>query len=250
MVSQLCELGIPERCAATTNTQCFLRWERRLLEDDVCALIRFRKEKYPVIDKYFRGLDFLSARTIVNGLVAYGWTYEELSKCRSNLMTQLFQYVDREQLAHGQIRVLDLEPCRKCRRLGQDNISMELSNRSDAQPLHQSSTGLKTTNLAVPVNNDTDGIQSLLGAIYHVQPSMPMETLSHSTQHAESSAAAAASGRSEGANTDEWNEILDSEANITSSVTSRTANADSVPCATARLSTPETQDGFGESFLV
>jgi len=99
-------------------------------------LIRFRNEKFPEVDKYFRDLDFLSARTILNGLVAYGWTYDELSKCWGDLMTQLFRYVDREQLAHGQVQTIGREPCRKRPRLEQDSTSMELSNRSGADRLH------------------------------------------------------------------------------------------------------------------
>ncbi len=114
----------------------FVRWERRLHEDDISVLIRFRKEKFPEVDRHFRDLDFLSARTILDGLVAYGWTYVELSKCRGDLMTQLFRYVDREQLAHGKVQTFAPEPCRKRRRLEQDSTSTELSNRSNADRLH------------------------------------------------------------------------------------------------------------------
>jgi len=99
-------------------------------------LIRFRNEKFPEVDRYFRDLDFLSARTILNGLVAYGWTYDELSKCRGDLMIQLFRYVDREQLAHGQVQTLGREPSRKRPHVELDSISIELSNRLDADRLH------------------------------------------------------------------------------------------------------------------
>ena len=50
-------------------------------------------------------------------------------------------------------------------------------------------------NLVIPVNNDTDGTQSLLGVTGHIPPSMVMETHSHSEQ---SSSAAATSCYLEG----------------------------------------------------
>jgi hypothetical protein len=228
-------------------TNCvFVRWERRLGEDDISALIRFRNDKLPEIDRYFRDLDFLSARTILNGLVAYGWTYKELSECRSDLITQLVKYVDLEQLAHGQVQAFGGEPYRKRRRLEQNSTSLKLSTRSDFDRPHQTSEGLNPTNVADPVRNDTDGIHSLLGAIRHVQPT---ELLSPLTQPAESSAAAASTWHSGGATTNNWNEIWESEANNVSSTTSRTANASTVPCTTIQLSASEARDGTGESFL-
>ena len=99
-------------------------------------MIRFRHEKFPEVDKYFRGLDLLSARTILDGLVAYGWTYDELSKCRGDLMTQLFRYVDREQLAHGHVQAFAHESSRKRRRLEQGSTSKVLSNGSNADQLY------------------------------------------------------------------------------------------------------------------
>ena len=86
-------------------------------------MIRFRNEKFSEVDRYFRDLDFLSARTILNGLVVYGWTYDELFKCRSDLMTQLFRYV------HDQVQTFSREPFRKRPRV-------ELSNRLDADRLY------------------------------------------------------------------------------------------------------------------
>ncbi|KAI9793952.1 MAG: hypothetical protein M1835_006935 [Candelina submexicana] len=111
-------------------------WERKLGEKDIPILIRFRNEKFPEIDRYFRNLDFLGARTILDGLRAYGWTYEELSKCQGDLMTQLFRYVDQKQLAHGHVQASGREPCRKRRCSEQDNPPMELSSRSNAAQLH------------------------------------------------------------------------------------------------------------------
>lgn len=191
--------------------------------DDVCALIDFRKAKYPGVDKCFRGLDFSSVQTIVEGLVAYGWTYEELSKCRSSLMEQVFLYVDQEQLARGQVQSLDSDLGRKRRR---DSSPIDLSNHPDAQRLHQNPGRFNTMNLVIPVNNDTDGTQSLLGATGHVvQPSMVMETHSHPEQ---SSSATATSYYPEGASIHEL---------TISSATSR------------GLSIPETRDRLGKFFL-
>jgi len=222
------------------------RWERRLLDDDIDLLIRFRKEKFPKVDEIFRDLDFLSTRTLLHGLVAYGWTYKELSECRSDLITQLVKYVDPEQLAHGQVQAFGREPYRKRRRLEQNSTSLKLSTRSDFDRPHQTSEGLNSTNVADLVRNDTDGIHSLLGAIRHVQPT---ELLSPLTQPAESSAAAASTWYSGGATTNDWNEIWESEANNVSSTTSQTANASTVPCTTIQLSASEARDGSGESFL-
>lgn len=137
---QLCEPAILKQCGEITDN-LFNRWERRLLEDDIALLVRFRKEKFPEIDKYFRDLDFLSAQIVLKGLVAYGWTYEELGQCRGDLMTQLFQHVDREQLASGQIQALCREPSRKRRRLEHESTSMELLACSDAQQLDLNAVG-------------------------------------------------------------------------------------------------------------
>jgi len=111
-------------------------------------LIRFRNEKFSEVDRYFRDLDFLSARTMLNGLVVYGWTYDELFKCRSDLMTQLFRYVDREQLAHGQVQTFGREPFRKRPRVA-------LSNRSDADRLHINSVDSDHAE-AIANGNSTD----------------------------------------------------------------------------------------------
>jgi len=56
------------------------RWERRLLDDDIDLLIRFRKDKFPKADEIFRDLDFLSTRTLLHGLVAYGWAFRMLER--------------------------------------------------------------------------------------------------------------------------------------------------------------------------
>lgn len=79
------------------------RWEQKLSVGDVNILVRFREEKFPDIHEHFRGLDFLGVRTIISGLLAYGWTYTELSHCRSELMMVLGRYIDREQLLLGNV---------------------------------------------------------------------------------------------------------------------------------------------------
>jgi hypothetical protein len=137
-------------------------------------LIRFRKEKFSKVDEIFRDLDFLGTRTLLHGLVAYGWTYKELSECRSDLITQLVKYVDPEQLAHSQVQAFGREPYRKRRRLEQNSTSLELSTRSDFDRPHQ---GLNPTNVADLVSNDTNGIHSLLETIRHVQPTEPLSSL-------------------------------------------------------------------------
>ncbi len=85
---------------------------------------------------------------MLNGLVVYGWTYDELFKCRSDLMTQLFRYVDREQLAHGQVQTFGREPFRKRPRVA-------LSNRSDADRLHINSVDSDHAE-AIANGNSTD----------------------------------------------------------------------------------------------
>ncbi len=245
-VSSLWAMSIWLVCSNNWLFMFSTRWERRLLDDDIDLLIRFRKENFPKVDEIFRDLDFLSTRTLLHGLVAYDWTYKELSECRSDLITQLVKYVDPKQLAHGQVQAFGREPYRKRRRLEQNSTSLELSTRSDFDRPHQNSEGLNPTNVADLVRNDTDGIHSLLGAIRHVQPT---ELLSPLTQPAESSAAAASTWYSGGASTNDWNEIWESEANNVSSTTSRTANASTVPCTTIQLSASEARDESGESFL-
>lgn len=43
---------------------------------------------------------------MIQGLVAYGWTYEELSRCQSRFMITLCKYVDPERLTCGEIQRL------------------------------------------------------------------------------------------------------------------------------------------------
>ena len=125
------------------------RWERKLQIEDVRALIRFRKEIYPQVDEYFRSLDSFCAQIFFDGLVAYGWTYDELSKSQGDLMTHLFKYVDRGQLAYGRISTIKSkpEPHRKRRCLEQDDTSLELLNQSDIRQSHQTSRGFNAMNL-------------------------------------------------------------------------------------------------------
>ncbi|KAL9035650.1 MAG: hypothetical protein Q9214_006483, partial [Letrouitia sp. 1 TL-2023] len=76
-----------------------IRWERHLGKDDVDRLIRFRQKFYPSAAKSSRRLDIVGARAIIKALNAHGWPYDKLANCRSDLMTHVFQYVSREQLA-------------------------------------------------------------------------------------------------------------------------------------------------------
>jgi hypothetical protein len=46
-----------------------------------------------------RSLDKLATRLILDGFIAYGWTYSELSKIRSKVLDQLVLYVDLSLLA-------------------------------------------------------------------------------------------------------------------------------------------------------
>ncbi|MCJ1386321.1 hypothetical protein MMC17_009447 [Xylographa soralifera] len=82
-------------------------WEQKLSSDDVSALIRFRKKHYSGTDEHFRNLNLLGARTIVSGLVAYGWTYGELFRCQTELMTVLSKYINRKRLASGEVLGLE-----------------------------------------------------------------------------------------------------------------------------------------------
>lgn len=46
-----------------------------------------------------RSLDKVAARLIVDGLIAYGWTYSELKGIRAKLLDQLRLYIDLSELA-------------------------------------------------------------------------------------------------------------------------------------------------------
>jgi len=81
----------------------FFRWEQKLSIDDVCILVGFRMKKFPDVHTHFRNLDFFAACLIIDGLIAYGWTYEELSQCQSGLVMDLSRYIDRQQLAIGRV---------------------------------------------------------------------------------------------------------------------------------------------------
>ncbi len=222
------------------------RWKRRLLDDDIDLLIRFRKEKFPKVDEIFRDLDFLSTRTLLHKLIIYDWTYKKLFECQSDLITQLIKYVNSKQLTHDQIQTFDRESYQKRRRLEQNSTSLKLSTRSNFDRLHQISESLNSMNVIDLVRNDIDEIHSLLEAIHHVQST---ELLFSLTQSVESSAAIAFTWYSEGVSTNDWNEIWKSKANNVSSTTSWTANASTVSCTTIQLFTLKARDESDEFFL-
>ncbi|KAL9611415.1 MAG: hypothetical protein Q9167_003956 [Letrouitia subvulpina] len=85
----------------------YFLWERHLGKDDVDRLIRFRQKFYPSAAVSSRQLDIVGARAMIKVLDAHGWPYDKLANCRSDLMTHVFRYVSREQLASVCLRVGD-----------------------------------------------------------------------------------------------------------------------------------------------
>ena len=92
-------------------------------------------------------------------MLAYGWTYKNLSRCKSNVMALLSKYVDRGLLACGTLspprQIPEPEPSRKRRRLeDSDESRSQVSSHSVAmsrginsvEPLIQSVTVIETGN--------------------------------------------------------------------------------------------------------
>ncbi|KAL9609942.1 MAG: hypothetical protein Q9167_005315 [Letrouitia subvulpina] len=98
----------------------YFQWERHLGKDDVDCLIRFRYKHYPSAVESSRRLDEVGAQAVIEVLNARGWPYDKLAKCRGGLMTHVFRYVSREQLASVRIQA---SPC-EARLEQRDNVGI------------------------------------------------------------------------------------------------------------------------------
>lgn len=77
-------------------------WEK-LTKNEIFWVCQYRTDCLPDAEKRSRLLDYGAACTIISGLLAYGWTYDELAKGGSDLMDLLSQYVDLKELGQGRI---------------------------------------------------------------------------------------------------------------------------------------------------
>lgn len=62
-------------------------------------LLQYLNQNRPDIIEKGRSLNKLATQLILDGFIAYGWTYPELNGIRSKLLNQLVLYVDLSQLA-------------------------------------------------------------------------------------------------------------------------------------------------------
>ncbi|OBT96316.1 hypothetical protein VE01_05744 [Pseudogymnoascus verrucosus] len=69
-------------------------WERKLSKEDIPLLLHYLRVKQPEVMEKARMLDKIAARLIVDGFIAYGWTYSELNDTRAKLLDQLRLYIN------------------------------------------------------------------------------------------------------------------------------------------------------------
>ncbi|KIN06868.1 hypothetical protein OIDMADRAFT_46792 [Oidiodendron maius Zn] len=78
-------------------------WERKLTKGDISLLLQYLNQYRPEVIEKGRSLNKLATQLILNGFIAYGWTYPELNGIRSKLLDQLALYVDLSQLAMQEV---------------------------------------------------------------------------------------------------------------------------------------------------
>lgn len=79
----------------------------KLSSDDISHIHTYFTEKVPIVVNRFKSLNAVAARVVIQGLRFYGWTFQELSLCSTDLMKLVGKYVDLEALKCGKIRDLN-----------------------------------------------------------------------------------------------------------------------------------------------
>jgi hypothetical protein len=76
---------------------------------ETCSFIKelfaFRKEKYPHLEKKARVSDISAVSIAIEGLLAYGWTCQELTCCEGVVFSRLKKYLDSDQLRRERIQL-------------------------------------------------------------------------------------------------------------------------------------------------
>jgi hypothetical protein len=67
-------------------------WEKCLAKNDVASIVEFRKRVLPDINARAQSLNTFAGQIIINGMIAYGWTMEELLASPSRLQIALLKY--------------------------------------------------------------------------------------------------------------------------------------------------------------
>lgn len=80
------------------------RLQSHISKEDLDCALASRQQHFPKVHQACEERNFLGAKTIVQGLLSYGWTYQELYGCQSSLTDVISQYVDMEQLKLGNIK--------------------------------------------------------------------------------------------------------------------------------------------------
>ncbi|KAF7855374.1 hypothetical protein EAF04_010117 [Stromatinia cepivora] len=75
-------------------------WEVKISKDDIDLVLDYRKSHLPEIEKRARSLNKVAASAIIDGLVAYGWTFDELLSSGSALIKNIKIHIDIEQHAN------------------------------------------------------------------------------------------------------------------------------------------------------
>ncbi|KAH8591183.1 hypothetical protein B0O99DRAFT_690789 [Bisporella sp. PMI_857] len=74
-------------------------WEKNIIREDIAHIFAYRRDKLPHLDELARLHDPVVARTIVNGFLAYGWSFPELLRSSTTVMKALKPYLQ-EQRSH------------------------------------------------------------------------------------------------------------------------------------------------------
>jgi hypothetical protein len=129
-------------------------WEKALAKDDVVAVIDFRHDFLPDLEARSRSLNSIAGQILCNGMLAYGWTIQELRNSSSRLQAALTKWCP-ELLGSEPPLVYEPPATRHPAALeSQYNAEFQLppvlGNTIDTasyQPIHQSSTHTDSYNL-------------------------------------------------------------------------------------------------------
>jgi hypothetical protein len=101
-MGQGCEFFVSKnhRSTVSQSTDWYSSWESHFNKTEIEALLQFRKEHLPHIEDESHELDLPASQMLVNGMVAYGWGYNELAATHSSLTDCLRQYINLDELAY------------------------------------------------------------------------------------------------------------------------------------------------------
>jgi len=83
-------------CCSSLTLHLQRRWEVKASEADVDLALEYRKNRLPELEERAAALNAIGARTIVCGLLAYGWTFAEVSSSPTRFLKVVRAHLDED----------------------------------------------------------------------------------------------------------------------------------------------------------